>query len=116
MRKVLTIVTCLLILFAGTSCRQANRVSRNLSQEADSFNVTRKLTVINQRTDTVLFQLTGNFSLQNEGHGELAVIGENDDGRYYKHFVYLGAEVTYIVEDMGGTNVSRHKMQTRMTP
>lgn len=96
--------------------RQARRVSHNLSLRADAFNVVRKLTVINQRTDTVLFQMTGNFSLQNEGHNELAVIGENPDGRYYKHFISLSSEISYVVEDLGGVEVSKHKYEINFNP
>ncbi len=114
-----TLVMLIAILVATTliGCsRQANRVSYNLSQEADSFNVARKLTVINQRTDTIVFQMSGNFSLQNEGNKELAVIGEDADGRYYKHFVYLSSEVMYIVEDMGKTMVDKHKYEINFNP
>lgn len=110
---ILLIVTMGLVLAA---CTQADRVSHNLSQEADSFNVTRKLTVINQRTDTVLFQMTGNFSIEKESDGDLAVIGENDNGTYYKHFVCLSSEISYVVEDLGKTTVNRHKYEINFNP
>ena len=116
---IVMLVAMLLLLSGLSRCtflRQASRVSRNLSLEADSFNVARKLTVINQRTDTLLFQVTGNFSIANEGHNELAIIGENDNGTYYKHFIYLSDEVVYIVEDLGKTSTSRYRYQINLNP
>ncbi len=122
MKKVITIILVVLtigVLFAGCQ-RQADEVSYNLSLEADNFNVTRKLTVINARAEdgntSVLFQMTGNFSIEKEADGDLAVIGENDDGTYYKHFVYLSRDITYIVEDIGKTSVNKHKYQINFNP
>lgn len=105
------------ILLAGSlvSCDEASRVSHNISKEADNFNVERKITVINQRTDTILFQMQGNFSISNSSGGELAVIGANDGG-YYKHYIYLSDEITYIVEDMGVRDVNTAKYTIRFNP
>jgi hypothetical protein len=89
-KNIIVILMVIIVMTISLSgCRQASRVSRNLSLEADNFNVARKLTVINQRTDTILFQMTGNFSIEKEADGDLAVIGENENGTYYKHFVYF---------------------------
>ncbi len=98
-----------------SGCTQAKRVSYNLSQDADNFNVYRKLSVINQRTDTLLFTMTGNFSVL-KSSGDLDIIGENEDGTYYKHFVYLSDEITYIVEDLGKTTTNKYKYQINFNP
>lgn len=113
-KVVLTIMVIVLSVSLG-GCRQANKVSRNLSLEADNFNVTRKLTVINQRTDTLLFQMIGNFSVK-QSSGDLDIIGENEDGTYYKHFIYLSDEITYIVEDLGKTTVNKYKYEINFNP
>jgi hypothetical protein len=113
---IAVVVMVLMVVFLLAGCREAGRVSYNLSMEADNFNVARKLTVINQRTDTILFQMMGNFSIEKEADGDLAVIGENDDGTYYKHFVYLSSEVTYIVEDLGTTGVNKYRYQINFNP
>ena len=109
-------VVTIVIGLAGCEQRQANMVSRNLSLEADNFNVARKLSVINVRTDTVLFQITGNFSIDKESDGDLAVIGENANGTYYKHFICLADEITYIVEDLGTTGVNKYNYQINFNP
>ena len=115
-KKYLITIFVVVMALIVVGCREADRVSYNLSQEADNFNVARKLTVINQRTDTILFQMTGNFSIQKESDGDLAVIGEDENGKYYKHFVYLSSEISYVVEDMGSTGVNKHKYEINFNP
>ena len=117
MKKVIALISVIVIIgMVMMGCTQADRVSQNLSQQADSFNVARKLTVINQRTDTILFQMTGNFSIEKESDGDLAVIGENENGTYYKHFVYLSSEISYVVEDLGVTTVNKYKYEINFNP
>jgi hypothetical protein len=122
MEKVwsLILVVVLVITVLLTGCRQSDKVSYNLSLEADSFNVTRQLTVINTRAEdgnaSILFQMTGNFSIEKETDGDLAVIGENPGGAYYKHFVFLSQDITYIVEDLGTTLVDKHQFEINFNP
>ncbi|XCH79032.1 MAG: hypothetical protein WHF31_16180 [Candidatus Dehalobacter alkaniphilus] len=122
--KKFLILMLVLVLIAVTllsGCqRQSDRVSYNLSLEADNFNVVRQLTVINTRAEdgniSILFQMTGNFSIEKESDGDLAVIGEDSDGTYYKHFVYLSRDITYIVEDLDKTTVNKHKFEINFNP
>jgi hypothetical protein len=118
MKKLFCIALVLIAVLSISACRQADKVSANLSQEADNFNVARKLTVMNVRTDTILFQMTGNFSIKKESDGDLAVTGENKDGTYYKHFVNLqGGWVTYVVEDLGKTTgINKYQYTINFNP
>lgn len=90
---VLTAVSC----FAMTGCTEADQVSTNISKEADNFNVTRKLTVLNARTDTILLELTGTFALKNNSDNELEVIIETAEGKYQKDYVFLNDYTMYVV-------------------
>lgn len=118
MKKFITLLLCVLMAATLFACREADRVSHNISQEADSFNITRQLTCMNVRTDSVLFTMTGNFSITKESDGDLAITGENPDGTYYKHFVYLSdGWITYVVEDIsGGTSVSKYQYEINFNP
>ena len=58
---------------------EANRVSYNLSQEADNFNVIRQLTVINCIQGDVLFQMTGKMSIKADAtDNQLEVVVEDE--------------------------------------
>ena len=98
-------------------CTEANTVSTNISREADNFNVTRRLVVINGRTDTIIFSLVGNFSLTvDQEENQLEVIAEVRDGVYRKHFIGLSDEIQYFVEDVGDNEVSKYRYEVEFMP
>lgn len=112
--KVLFAVMLTCVMLVG--CTEADQVSQNVSKEADNFNVTRKLTVINARTDNVLLEMVGTFSLKNNTENELEIICEVGDGVYQKHFVYLNEYTMYVVEDIGGANVDKYHYEINFLP
>lgn len=116
-RKILLVVLSLSLIGAFTGCRESDRVSQNLSQEADNFNVVRQLTVINCIQGDVLFQMTGRMSIKadNEDH-QLEVIVEDSNGSYQKHFIGLSDNVTYVVEQKNYKNVSKYKYELNYNP
>ena len=119
-KKVLSIITIFtLMTLMLTGCEtEAQRVSYNLSQEADNFNVVRQLTVINCITGDTLFQMTGKMSIKADtSDNQLEIIVE-DNGTYVKHFVGLSDNVTYVVEDLnlGDNAVSKYKYTLNFNP
>lgn len=117
MGKRIAIVLILVVLVGVLgACTQADRVSHNVSKEADLFNVTRRLEVINARTDKPLFELIGNFSLKNNSTNELAIICEVAPNVYKKHFVYLNQWTLYVVEDVSGAYVDKYHYEVNFLP
>lgn len=116
MKKAVIISLLIVCLFSLAGCRQSERVAYNISKEADAFNVQRKITVINARTDTIMLELTGTFSLKNNNSSELEVICELEDGTYQKHFIYLNEYTLYVVEDISNTNVSKYYYELNILP
>ena len=119
MKKIKRIVCILLLavmVFMLSGCNEASVVSYNVSKEADNFNVMRRITVFNIRTDTVLMQMTGYFSIKNTSTKELAVICEIEKGVYQKHFIYLNDYTMYTVEDLNGTGVSPYRYELEFLP
>ena len=113
---VLMVAVMMTIMLAG--CSEAERVSYNLSKEADNFNVVRQLTVINCIEGDDLFQITGKMSITADtSDNQLEIIVE-DDGTYVKHFVGLSDNVTYVVEDLnlGANDVSKYKYTLNFNP
>lgn len=119
MKKFYITVMVFVLLFAAalalTGCTEADRVSHNVSMEADNFNVTRRITVINTRSDTPLLEMIGNFSIQNTS-GDVDIIVEVGPHQYKKHFVHLNAWTTYVVEDVSGAYVDKYHYEVNILP
>ena len=100
-----------LIVMALTGCStEAERVSYNLSQQADNFNDIRQVTVINCLQGDVLFQMTGKMSITADTNdNQLEIVVEDENGEYKKHFIGLSDNVTYVVEDVTSTDVNQYK-------
>ena len=115
----LAILSVLLTATVLTGCgTEAQRVSYNLSQQADNFNIVRQLTVINCIEGDVLFQMTGKMSITaDRADNQLEIIVE-DNGTYVKHFVGLSDNVTYVVEDLnlGANEVNKYKYTLNFNP
>lgn len=117
MKKIVSLVIILiLVLIVLCGCTEVNRVSYNIKQQADNFNVTRRIVVMNARTDTVMFELIGNFSLQNNTSNELEIVCEVDNNVYKKHFIYLNDYTLYVVEDVSGAYVDKYHYEVNYIP
>lgn len=113
---IITITSLILCALILTGCTQVDRVSSNIRQQADNFNITRRIIVINARTDKPVFELTGNFSLQNNASNELEIIVEIGQGSYKKHFIYLNDWTMYVVEDVSGAFVDKYHYEINYLP
>ena len=100
MKKYLTAMLILVMVLTLTSCRESERVRYNISQEADNFNVVRRVTVIDCITGDVLFQMSGKMSIYADTEDNQVEIIVEDNGTYQKHIIGLSDNVTYVVEDL----------------
>ena len=117
MKKIVSLLVILiLMILVLCGCTEVNRVSYNIKQQADNFNVTRRIVVMNARTDTVMFELIGNFSLQNNTSNELEIVCEVDNNVYKKHFIYLNDYTLYVVEDVSGAYVDKYHYEVNYIP
>ena len=98
---LMLVVVCLCTCLVG--CSEADNVNHNLSQAADNFQVTRKITVYNARTDLIIMEMEGNMSLSNNTTNELVVTCMTGPNTYKKNYIYLNEYVIYVVEDITGT-------------
>ena len=122
MKKIIAILLALLLMalvaFNLSGCStQAQKVSYNLSQEADSFNNVRQVTVINCLQGDVLFQMTGKISITADStDNQLEIIVEDEYGNYKKHFIGLSDNVTYVIEDITAGDVNNYKYTLNFNP
>ena len=103
LRSVVAIFLSCVLACALASCRSSEVVNHNLSQAADNFEVARKITVYNARTDLIIMEMEGYMSLSNNSTKELVVTCKTGENEYKKNYVYLNEYVIYVVEDITGT-------------
>jgi hypothetical protein len=116
-KKILLGILLGILLANFCGCTQSQKVSYNLSQEADSFNIVRKLTIINCIANDVLFQMEGKISIYADTKdNQLEVMVEDENGLYQKHFVGLSDNVTYIIEQTRAKNTEKYKYILNFNP
>lgn len=116
MKKIYILIILILILII-TGCTDAEVVSNNISKEADSFRVKRRITFINLRSDSYLFSIIGNCSIkEDKDDKQLEVTCKIGEDSYQKHFLKETTEVTYIVEQLNYSEVSKYDYEIIFKP
>ena len=62
-KKILAFGVSLSVMLGMVGCSTAHTVNYNLSKDANEFNIYRRITVTNARTDTVMLQAEGYMAL-----------------------------------------------------
>lgn len=114
MKKIITIILLVAVLVCFVCCTQAEQVAYNLSQEADNFNIVRRLTVINCITGDTLFVMEGKMSV--EDMGDVLRIYVEDGNMYKKHMVHISDNVTYTLEQLSVSDVSNYRYTINFNP
>lgn len=114
MKKIIILA---LITLAFGCAREADRVSENISREADSFNILRRVVFYNGITNEYILTLEGFCSIgNNDKHGQLTVTCKSGKGQYKKHFLGLSDNVTYFAEQIDSANVSEDHYKVIFRP
>lgn len=107
--------TAAVALLALGGCRQADKVSYNVSKDADNFKVVRRVVVLNTRTDKIEFTAQGVISVHIDDD-QLDIIAKIGKGKYKKDIVNLTGNNMYTVEDLSGANVNSYKYEVTWLP
>ena len=117
MKKMFCAMMIIFVVLIMVGCNQAERVSYNLSREADNFNDIRQITVINCLQGDVLFQMTGKMSITADvADNQLEIVVEDENKEYKKHFIGLSDNVTYVVDDITSGDVDQYKYTLNFNP
>ncbi|MBC1331094.1 beta-sandwich lipoprotein [Listeria booriae] len=117
MKKLLVAIlltSVMAVTLAG--CTEADKVSYNVSKEADNFNVNRRVAIINVRTDKVEFEVIGRISVDTSDKNKLVIVAETAKGKYKKHLVNMTSWNMYVVEDLEGAQVNKYKYEVNYMP
>lgn len=116
MKKRIAVIVALSILGCSlTGCRESDKVSHNIALEADNFNVRRRVTVINCRSDEVLLQCEGCMSIS-DNKDRLDIIVELPDGSYQKHIVKLNEWTCWTVEQIVSSETDKYNYYWNFLP
>jgi len=115
MKKKLIIITTLIVLILS-GCNAKDKVSYNISRDADEFKVIRRVVFYNSITDTYMMEMVGNIAIDLERDGVIEVIAKIGPDEYQKHYLGLSDNVTYTVEQLGVSDVSEYKYKMIFKP
>lgn len=116
-KKIILLIIPILLLTGCAFNRDADVASYNVSEEADNFKTKRRIVFINLRTDSYLFEIIGNCSIKTDNTDEqLEVICKVGEDKYQKHFLKMTTEVTYTVEQLDYSEVSKYDYKITFKP
>ena len=115
-KKFLLVCMLLAAVFLLSACRQSEVVAHNLKREADDFNIRRRITVLNTRTDTPMMQITGLLAINVDDDGDLNITIEKAKGEYVLNYAHLSQDTTYIVEQIETKEVSKYQYEIKFYP
>lgn len=105
MKKKITAIVLLAALVLG-ACSEADTVSENLSKEADTFKVDRRVVFFNGITDKYLLTIEGKCALGNQDDvKKLSVTCKTGEDEYKKHYLGLSDNVSFFVEQTESLDV-----------
>lgn len=117
MKKLIKpILLALVAVLMLVGCRESSKVSYNVSREADSFGVVRRVTVINMRSDNIVFEAVGNIAIDTSDSEKLIVIMQTDEDTFKKHYINMTEWNMYVVEDVEGAKADEYKYEIRYIP
>ena len=116
MKRILIAICLFVMVFVLSSCKQADTVKHNLKREADNFNVRRRITVFNTRTDKPLMQITGLISISTDKDNDLNITIEKAPNEFVLNYAHLSADTTYIVEQIETKEVNKYKYEIQFYP
>lgn len=99
---------------AGIFSTDAAVASKNLSKAAENFEIMRRIVFVNGITDTYMLEVIGYCSI--EDRGRLLAVTCMTDNSFKKHYLGLSDNMSYFVEQLEPTSVSRSHYRVTFKP
>lgn len=116
MKKIFAVVFLVALAFLLSACTQADIVQHNLRREAEDFNVRRRITVLNTRTDKAMMQITGLLSISTDDDGDLNITIQKGPGEFVLNYAHLSNDTTYMVEQIETMEVNKYQYEIIFYP
>lgn len=116
--KISIVVLVAIIGFILSACgTDADVASRNISAQADNFEITRRIVFYNGITGEYIFVIEGLCSLGNyDSKGSVSVTCKTSPTEYKKHFLGLSDNVTYFAEQVDSSLVDVYHYKVIFKP
>lgn len=107
---LLVLIMPLCFLFSG--CSLAETVTHNIQQDADRFQVYRRMTFVNLYTGELLYSAEGYFSVQTtyrndyQGQQEIGLIFKVNQDEYKMHYFSVNQHTAYVIEQLENTTTN----------
>ena len=117
MKNIVKIMLVCMVLLGMVACSDADVASSNVSKEAEQFKVKRRIVFYNSIKDVYILQIIGNCSIGIEDNGgTLSVVCKVGENKYQKHFLGLSDNVTFSVEQLDYSEVSKYHYEIIFKP
>ena len=113
--KILIILVIALAILISGCARDADVASRNLSQAADMFEITRRVVFYNGISGEYILVVEGRCSILDQGN-QLELTCKTGEDSYKKHFLGLSDNVTYFAEQLESSDVSVYRYKVIFKP
>ena len=116
MKKIFAIILFSVLAVLLSACTQADIVQYNLRREAEDFNIRRRITVLNTRTDKAMMQITGLLSISTDDDGDLNITIQKAPGEFVLNYAHLSNDTTYMVEQIETMEVNKYQYEIIFYP
>jgi hypothetical protein len=117
MKKLLLILVAFMLAFSTMGCSDAEIASQNMSRAADQFEIYRRVVFYNGITDQYILMVEGYCSITvDRADNQLELMVKTGNGTYIKHYLGLSDNVTYFVEQLEPSQVSKDHYRVIFKP
>ena len=105
---IFAIIAC----FVFTGCSQADTTRHNIQEEANKFNVYRRMTFVNLQTGELLYSAEGYFSVQTtydneyQGQQEIGLVFKIGANEFKMDYFNINNNVSYVIEQIKNTTTN----------
>lgn len=113
---ILAVMSAVALAACGSN---ADKVSQNISTEAEQFKVQRRIVGVNGITDKVEFEVEGKCSIEGSGLGGLRavlVICKHGPSDFRKHYVGVSDNLIWISTQLKGIKASEYRTKIILKP
>lgn len=106
-KKIFASLLALSTLFTLGACRESDVIKHNIQRDADYFNVYRRCTFINLRTDRILYIAEGYFSIyedETNGMNEITLVFQIGAKEYKIDYFSKHENVAYVIQQIENTH------------